>query len=137
MMFSCVDSDGSHTSTRLGPHATSVHVFLLCIGRPSPPISPQQSNMSCTCVNITWDTPLFDGAAPLDTISITYTSTSNASQVRTIRTDTGTGTELEICDLVPNEVYNASIVALNRVGPSEEVVFPIVIRASGEACEVS
>jgi hypothetical protein len=89
--------------------------------------------MSCTCVNITWDTPLFDGAAPLSTVSITYTSTSNQSRVGTVRTDAGTDTELEICDLVPNEAYNASIVALNRVGSSGEVVFEILITASGKS----
>lgn len=108
--------------------ATGLFVYQLFAGIPSPPISPRQSNMSCTCVNITWDTPLFDGAAPLDAISITYYAMSNVSQVRTA----GNDTRLEICNLVPNEIYNASVVALTRVGSSEEVMFQIVIVASGE-----
>ena len=120
------------------PESCSISIIImlnyhsLLSGVSSPPVSPRQSNMSCTCVNITWETPLFDGGAPLDAISITYYSTSNRSQVETLRTESGTDTRLEICNLVPNEIYNASIVALTRVGSSEEVIFEIVIVASGK-----
>ena len=97
----------------------------------SPPISPRQSNTNCTCVNITWDTPLYDGAAPLTMTTISYRSTSNSSLVENTVTSYGDETSLEICDLVPNEVYNAPIVALNDAGPSTGVNFTIAIETPG------
>ena len=83
------------------------------------------------CANITWDTPLFDGAAPILNISLVYIPTSNMSHVQSVRTSSGSDTTLEICDLVPNEIYYANISALNSAGRSEEVEFIILINAFG------
>lgn len=101
-------------------------------GIASPPVLPQQTNTTCNCVNITWDTPLYDGAAPINTILVTFRSTSNISQVESVGTNSGNDTRLEICGLVPNEVYNATIVALNAAGSSEGVEFIIVITTPGK-----
>ena len=111
----------------------SCHYYLIIAGISSPPVTPRQSNTSCTCVNITWDTPLFDGTAPLQTILFTFYPSSNLSQVQSLRTDSGSDTRLEICDLVPNEIYNGNISALNAVGSSEEIPILINITARGKS----
>lgn len=99
-------------------------------GIPSPPVAPGQTNETCTCVNITWDIPEYDGAAELLNFELTVYPSGNYSLVRVFQTDRGDATNIDVCELVPNEFYNASISAINAVGPSTSVDFELVIVAT-------
>ena len=98
-------------------------------GVPSPPVSPGQTNETCTCVNITWDIPEYDGAAELLDFELQVYPQLNSSLVRTFRAGSGDATSIDVCDLIPNDVYNASITAINAVGPSTPVNFELLIVA--------
>ena len=98
-------------------------------GVPSPPVSPGQTNETCTCVNITWDIPEYDGTAELLNFELEVYPQLNSSLVRILQTGLGNATSIDVCDLVPNEVYNASITAINAVGPSTPVNFELLIEA--------
>ena len=96
----------------------------------SPPITPGQANQTCTCVNITWDIPEYDGAAVLLDFELTVYPSYNSSLVRVFQTGLGDATSIDVCELVPNEFYNASISAINAVGASTSVEFELVIVAT-------
>ena len=98
-------------------------------GIPSPPVSPAQTNETCTCVNITWDIPEYDGAAELLNFELQVYPQLNSSLVRTLQAGSGNATSIDVCDLVPNDAYNASITAINAVGPSTPVNFELLIEA--------
>ena len=98
-------------------------------GIPSPPVSPAQTNETCTCVNITWDIPEYDGAAELLNFELEVYPQLNSSLVRTLQAGSGNATSIDVCDLVPNDAYNASITAINAVGPSTPVTFELLIEA--------
>lgn len=109
----------------------SVYCFLPLFhpGIPSPPVTPGQTNETCTCVNITWDIPEYNGAAELLNFELTVYPSDNSSLVRVFQTGRGDATSIDVCELVPNEFYNASISSINAVGPSTSVDFELVIVA--------
>ena len=80
-------------------------------------------------MNITWDIPEHDGAAELLNYELQVYPQLNSSLVRTFLAGSGNATSIDVCDLVPNEVYNASITAINAIGPSTPVNFELLIVA--------
>ena len=67
-------------------------------GIPSPPISPEQSNRTCTCVNITWDILECDGSAELLIFELILYPRYNSSLARTVETGLGDATNIDICE---------------------------------------
>ena len=99
-------------------------------GISSPPISPSQANQTCTCVNITWDIPEYDGSADLLDFELSVYPDYNSSLVRVFQAGSGEATTIDVCELVPNELYNATIVAINAVGASSPIQFDLLIEAT-------
>ena len=54
----------------------------------------------------------------------------NSSLVRVFETGVGDATSFDVCELVPNELYNASISSINAVGSSTLVDFELLIEAT-------
>lgn len=80
-------------------------------------------------MNITWDIPEYDGAAELLNFELQVYPELNSSLVRTLQAGPGNATSIDVCDLVPNDVYNARITAINAVGPSTPMNFELLIEA--------
>ena len=98
-------------------------------GLPSPPILPRQFSATCTCVNVTWEAPLFDGTAPILSFILDYYPTNNTTQVVSLVTSSVTMTE--VCDLVQNQAYTAYLSALNAAGQTQGEAFGFLISALG------
>lgn len=106
-------------------------------GIPSPPVDPAQFNSTCTCANVTWGLPEFDGTADVLQFIIAFTlpnSTTliNSTPVTVVQTALGNETKIDICGLVPNVVYDTMIISSNAVGNSSAVSFMMLIEAIGE-----
>ena len=70
-------------------------------GISSPPFNVNQSNQTtCTCAEITWSLPLYDGAAQILYFEISFSLQTNASLDRVERTAVGNETTINICRLV-------------------------------------
>lgn len=113
----------------------SLHVHLptpIHPGVPSPPVTPEQSNFTCTCSNVTWAPPLFDGATPITSYTITYTHSLTLVTIN--ETLSGNTTSHDICGLSPNVVYNATIISTNAIGDSSPEPFEMLIEAIGKIC---
>jgi subtilisin-like proprotein convertase family protein len=112
----------------------STNVKIVMAGIPSPPVEPEHSNNTCTCANITWITPEYDGAAAITNFTITLTLPAHTlpnSSVSTERVEIApaNATGIDVCDLHPNAVYNTTITSHNDVGSSRAEEFVIVIYA--------
>lgn len=108
-----------------------------CSGIPSPPIEPTHFNNTCTCANISWITPKFDGTAEITNFTITITLPSHTLPNSTISMErveiaSANATGIDVCDLHPNAIYNTTITSHNDVGSSRAEEFVIVIHAIGK-----
>ena len=105
-------------------------------GIPSPPIEPVHFNNTCQCANISWLTPEFDGAAEITHFTITltlpaHTLPNSSVSVDRVEIAAVNATEIDVCNLRPNAVYNTTITSHNAVGSSRAVEFVILINATG------
>jgi len=112
--------------------SNSENIYLA--GIPSPPVDPAQFNSTCTCANVTWGLPEFDGTADVLQFIIAFTlpnSTTliNSTPVTVVQTALGNETKIDICGLVPNVVYDTMIISSNAVGNSSAVSFMMFIEA--------
>ena len=117
--------------------------FLYLTGITSPPVEPEHSNNTCTCANITWATPEYDGAAAITNFTITLTLPAHTLPNSTVSAErveitSANATSIDVCDLHPNAVYNATITSNNDVGSSRAEEFVIIIYATGKrTCIIS
>ncbi len=95
-------------------------------GIASPPISPTHNTSTCTCATVTWEQPAFDGTAVILSYTINFSSLNSTTRNETAPSY---ATSQEICNLSPNVLYMATIVASNAVGESSGVDFVIFIEA--------
>ena len=117
---------------------THTHTPLLLpyTGIPSPPIAPEHFNNTCLCANVSWTTPKFDGAATITNYTITltlpaHTLPNTTVSVQRVEIVSANATNIDICDLRPNAVYNTTITSHNNVGSSTAEEFVILINATG------
>lgn len=121
---------------RISPSSPLLSLIYL-LGIPSPPIEPDHVNNTCLCANLSWTPPKFDGAAAITHFTITLTlpahtlPNSSVSVDRVLIAD-GNETQIDVCDLRPNAVYNTTITSHNAVGSSRAEEFVILINATGK-----
>ena len=118
----------THTHTHSLPHTHT--------GIPSPPIDPEHFNNTCTCANVTWIPPKFDGTSAITHYTITltlppHTLPNSTMAVERVEVASGNDTQIDLCDLRPNAVYNTTITSHNDVGASRAEEFVIIINATG------
>ena len=120
----------SHTHTHM------LFSSVLYLGIPSPPITPIHYNNTCLCANVSWSTPKFDGDAPITNFTITltlpaHTLPNSSLSVDRVEIAPANATQIDVCDLRPNAVYNTTITSHNDVGSSRAEEFVILINATG------
>ena len=75
--------------------------------------------------------PLFNGAAEILYYTVSLFPELDDSLLTQLDTASAEMTTLEICDLTPNVLYNASVAAVNGVGESDVAPLIIAIIARG------
>jgi hypothetical protein len=114
---------------------SSSNFTIVMAGIPSPPVDPEHFNNTCLCANISWAPPIFDGAAPITHFTITltlpaHTLPNSSVSVNRVEIADGNATQIDVCDLRPNAVYNTTITSHNAVGTSRAEDFVILINAT-------
>ena len=115
---------------------------VLYLGIPSPPITPIHYNNTCLCANVSWSTPKFDGDAPITNFTITltlpaHTLPNSSLSVDRVEIAPANATQIDVCDLRPNAVYNTTITSHNDVGSSRAEEFVILINATGNVPSIA
>ena len=123
-------------------HTHMLFSSVLYLGIPSPPITPIHYNNTCLCANVSWSTPKFDGDAPITNFTITltlpaHTLPNSSLSVDRVEIAPANATQIDVCDLRPNAVYNTTITSHNDVGSSRAEEFVILINATGNVPSIA